>query len=67
MRINIRRGGNEKQRFSILFFFSLPNNNIGGSLNQSVIKKALLVIKNVEMPFFKLKKLIMTLCLFSEC
>ena len=40
MRINIRKGGNKKQGFSILFFFSLPNNNVGGSVNQSIKKKA---------------------------
>ena len=41
MRINIRIGGNKNQGFSILFFFILPNNNIGGSVNQSIIKKGL--------------------------
>ena len=39
MRINIRIGGNKKQGFSILFFFNLPNSNVGGSVNQSIIKK----------------------------
>ena len=38
-RINIRIGGNKKQGFSILFFYSLPNNNVIGSVNQSIIKK----------------------------
>ena len=41
MRINIRIGGNKKQGFSILFFFNLPNNDVGGSVNQSIIKKGL--------------------------
>ena len=37
--INFRIGGNKKQRFSIYFFFSLPNSNVGGSVNQSIIRK----------------------------
>ena len=38
MRINIRRGGNKKQGFSILFFFSIFQiTKVGGSVNQSII------------------------------
>ena len=33
-------GGNKKQGFFICFF-NLPNNNVGKSLNQSIIKKGL--------------------------
>ena len=32
----------KKQRF----FFSVPNNNLGGSVNQSIIKKALESVNN---------------------
>ena len=42
IRINIRIGGNKIYRFSILFYFNLPNNNVGGSVNQSIIKKGLM-------------------------
>ena len=31
--------GNKKQRFSILYFSSLANNNVSRSVNQSIIKK----------------------------
>ena len=37
MKIHFRIGGDKKQRY--LIFFKLPNNNIGWSINQSVIKK----------------------------
>ena len=40
MRVNIRLGGNKKNRdFPFYFYFNLPNNNVGGSVNQSIIKK----------------------------
>ena len=52
MRINISRGGNKIKGFPILFFFNLPNNNVGGSVNQSIIKKGLstssLVTLNIQ-------------------
>ena len=39
IRINFRIGGNKKQRLSIFLIFNLPNNNVGGSVNQSIIEK----------------------------
>ena len=36
--------GNKKQRFSILFFSNLANNNVGKSVNQSIIKKVLISV-----------------------
>ena len=44
MRINIKKEGNKKQRFSILFFSNLPHNNVGRSVSQSAIKKAFISI-----------------------
>ena len=49
MRINIRKGGN-KNRFLILFFSNLSNNNVGGSVNQSIIKKDLRDVKLIQDP-----------------
>ena len=40
MRINISTGGNKNTDFQF-GFFNLPNNNIGKSINQLIIKKAL--------------------------
>ena len=43
--------------FQFYFYFSLPNNNVGGSVNQSIIKKGLndckraLTEKNVKKTF----------------
>ena len=51
MRTNFRIGGNKKQRFSILFF---PNNNVGGSEIQSIIKKALKLIIYLKFISFNL-------------
>ena len=39
IRINIRIGENKKTDFQFYFFFSLPNNNVGRSVNQSIINK----------------------------
>ena len=51
--------GNKKQRFSILFFSNLANNNVGRSVNQSIIKKVLISVdilnrtvnSSVDIPF----------------
>ena len=39
IRRNIRRGGKKNRDFQFYFFFNLPNNNVGGSVNQSILKK----------------------------
>ena len=39
MRINSRTGGKKNRDFQFYFYFNLPNNNVGGSVNQSIIKK----------------------------
>ena len=39
MRINIRIRGNNRD-FQFCFFTNLPNNNVGGSVNQYIMKKA---------------------------
>ena len=49
IRINIRKKGN-KNRFLILFFSNLSNNNVGGSVNQSIIKKDLRDVKLIQDP-----------------
>ena len=54
MRINIRVGGNKKHGISILFFFQLPNNNFGGSVNQSIIKQGLTLQKTLKRETLKL-------------
>ena len=52
MRMNIRIGGNKKHGISILFFFSLPNNNVGGSVNQSIITREGFLRKNIVAVLF---------------
>ena len=42
MRTNIQIGGNKKQIFNLIFYLNLSNTNVGGSVNQSNNKKALL-------------------------
>ena len=35
--------------FQFYFFFNLPNNNVGGSVNQSIIKKGLSEAPSLEL------------------
>ena len=35
-------GGKKNTDFQFYFYFNLPNNNVGGSVNQSIIKKGLI-------------------------
>ena len=43
IRVNIRTGGNKNKDFQF-YFFNLPNNKVGGSVKQSIIKKGLIML-----------------------